>query len=197
MKNYYLLILLNLIALLSCGKQKSDNELLPIVKEWYGKEVKFPDRPVFTLYGKDTVDYSIPQSSSYKVLVYVDSTGCVDCKLQLQKWQELIKYTNSISNGEIPFLFFFFPKDYKELCQFFKRDLFDLPVCIDFDGELNKLNHFPAFPQFHMLLLDKDNKVVVIGNPVHSTDIRSLYMKEISKNMIRLTKKKMTIQPGQ
>lgn len=197
MKNYYLLILLNLIALLSCGKQKSDNELLPIVKEWYGKEVKFPDRPVFTLYGKDTVDYSIPQSSSYKVLVYVDSTGCVDCKLQLQKWQELIKYTNSISNGEIPFLFFFFPKDYKELCQFFKRDLFDLPVCIDFDGELNKLNHFPTFPQFHTLLLDKDNKVVVIGNPVHSTDIRSLYMKEISKNMIRLTKKKMTIQPGQ
>ncbi|MDB9153159.1 DUF1573 domain-containing protein [Parabacteroides distasonis] len=181
MKNYYLLILLNLIALLSCGKQKSDNELLPIVKEWYGKEVKFPDRPVFTLYGKDTVDYSIPQSSSYKVLVYVDSTGCVDCKLQLQKWQELIKYTNSISNGEIPFLFFFFPKDYKELCQFFKRDLFDLPVCIDFDGELNKLNHFPTFPQFHTLLLDKDNKVVVIGNPVHSTDIRSLYMKEISK----------------
>ena len=180
MKNYALLILVSLIAFLSCGKQKSDNELLPIVKEWYGKEVKFPDRPVFTLYGKDTVDYSIPQSP-YKVLVYVDSTGCVDCKLQLQKWQELIKYTNSISNGEIPFLFFFFPKDYKELCQFFKRDLFDIPVCIDFDGELNKLNNFPPLPQFHTFLLDKDNKVLVIGNPVHSMDIRSMYIKKLSE----------------
>jgi len=102
-------MLLTFIMFLSCGRQKGDNELLPIVKEWYGKEVKFPDHPVFTLYGKDTVDYSIPQSP-YKVLVYVDSSGCVDCKLQLQKWQELIKYTNSISDGEIPFLFFFFPK---------------------------------------------------------------------------------------
>lgn len=180
MKSYFLFVFLNLIALLSCSKQKSDNDLLPIVKEWYGKEVKFPDRPVFTLYGKDTVDYSIPQSP-YKVLVYVDSTGCVDCKLQLQKWQELIKYTNSISNGEIPFLFFFFPKDYKELCQFFKRDLFDIPVCIDFKGELNKLNNFPPLPQFHTFLLDKDNKVIVIGNPVHSMDIRSMYIKKLSE----------------
>lgn len=180
MKSYFLFVFLNLIALLSCGKQKSDNDLLPIVKEWYGKEIKFPDRPVFTLYGKDTVDYSIPHSP-YKVLVYVDSTGCVDCKLQLQKWQELIKYTNSISNGEIPFLFFFFPKDYKELCQFFKRDLFDIPVCIDFKGELNKLNNFPPLPQFHTFLLDKDNKVLVIGNPVHSVDIRSMYIKKLSE----------------
>lgn len=180
MKRHCYLIILILIASLSCSKQKSDTELLQIVKKWYGKEIKFPDRPVFTLYGKDTVDYSIPQST-YKVLVYVDSTGCVDCKLQLQKWQELIEYTNSISNGEIPFLFFFYPKDYKELCQIFKRDLFDMPVCIDFKGELNKLNNFPLLPQFHTLLLDKDNKVVVIGNPVHSTDIRSLYIKKISE----------------
>ena len=181
MKRHSLLILLSLITLLSCGKQKSDNELLPIVKEWYGKEVKFPERPVFTLYGKDTVDYSIPQST-YKVLVYVDSTGCLDCKLQLQKWKELIEYTNSISNGEIPFLFFFHPKDYKELCQLFKRDLFDHPVCIDFNGELNKLNNFPHLSQFHTLLLDKDNKVLTIGNPVLSLDIRSLYIKQISEN---------------
>lgn len=180
MKRHCYLIILIIIASLSCSKQKSDTELLQIVKEWYGKEIKFPDRPVFTLYGKDTVDYSIPEST-YKVLVYVDSTGCVDCKLQLQKWQELIEYTNSISNGEIPFLFFFYPKDYKELCQIFKRDLFDMPVCIDFKGELNKLNNFPLLPQFHTLLLDKDNKVVVIGNPVHSTDIRSLYIKKISE----------------
>lgn len=60
MKRNTWLMLLTFIIFLSCGRQKGDNELLPIVKEWYGKEVKFPDHPVFTLYGKDTVDYSIP-----------------------------------------------------------------------------------------------------------------------------------------
>lgn len=176
----FIILFLILITYSSCKKREKNTELLPIVKEWYGKEIRFPDRPVFTLYGKDTVDYSIPKSN-YKVLIYVDSTGCIDCKLQLQKWQELIEYTNSISNGEIPFLFFFHPKDYEELCQFFKRDLFDIPTCIDFKGELNKLNNFPSLPQFHTLLLDKDNKVLVIGNPVHSMDIRGLYIKQISE----------------
>ncbi|WP_085536919.1 DUF1573 domain-containing protein [Massilibacteroides vaginae] len=176
----FIILILFLITCLSCKKQKNNTELLQLVKEWHGKEIQFPNRPIFTLYGKDTVDFSIPQSN-YKVLVYVDSTGCIDCKLQLQKWQELIEYTNSISNGEIPFLFFFHPKDYNELCQFFKRDLFDTPTCIDFKGELNKLNNFPNLPQFHTLLLDKNNKVLVIGNPVHSVDIRSLYIKQISE----------------
>ena len=106
MKRNTWLMLFTFIMFYPVAGKKGDNELLPIVKEWYGKEVKFPDHPVFTLYGKDTVDYSIPQSP-YKVLVYVDSSGCVDCKLQLQKWQELIKYTNSISDGEIPFCFLF------------------------------------------------------------------------------------------
>lgn len=177
---YFIIIILISIVGLSCKKQKQDTELLQLVKEWHGKEIRFPENAIFTLYGKDTVDYVIPQSS-YKVLVYTDSAGCIDCKLQLQKWQELIEYTNSISNGEIPFLFFFHPKDYKELCQLFKRDLFDMPTCIDFNGELNKLNNFPLLPQFHTLLLDKDNKVSVIGNPVHSTDIRDLYIKQISE----------------
>lgn len=99
----------------------------------------------------------------------------------MQKWQQLIEYTNSISNGEIPFLFFFNPKDYEELCQFFKRDLFDIPICIDFKDELNILNNFPSLSQFHTLLLDKNNKVLVIGNPVQSEDVRSLYIKQISE----------------
>lgn len=152
MKRNTWLMLLTFIMFLSCGRQRAIMSCFPIVKEWYGKEVKFPDHPVFTLYGKDTVDYSIPKSP-YKVLVYVDSSGCVDCKLQLQKWQELIKYTNSISDGEIPFLFFFFPKDYKELCQFFKRDLFDLPVCIDFDGRAEQVKRFPTIPPVPYLII--------------------------------------------
>lgn len=39
-------------------------------------DATFPEHPVFTFYGKDTVDYSIPQSP-YKVLVYVDSSGYI------------------------------------------------------------------------------------------------------------------------
>lgn len=49
-----------------------------------------------------------------------------------------------------------------------KRDKFDIPVYIDSEDRFNRLNRFPSDPIFHTFLLDKDNKVAVIGNPVHN-----------------------------
>ena len=50
------LILLLLILLSSC-KDSPKNEIARLVKEWDGKEVRFPEHPVFTIQGKDTVDF--------------------------------------------------------------------------------------------------------------------------------------------
>lgn len=61
-----------------------------LVKEWTRKEIKFPERSVFTVQGKDTVDFTFHEAD-YKVLVYVDSVGCTSCKLQLDRWKKLIE----------------------------------------------------------------------------------------------------------
>ena len=134
---------------------------------------------IFTRYLTDTTDFQIPQSE-YKVLIYVDSIGCTSCKLQLHKWKELIEYTDSITQAKVPFLFFFHPKDAKEIRYLLKRDAFDHPVCIDMDDRLNKLNKFPADITFQTFLLDKDNKVAVLGSPVHNTAVKDLYLKQIT-----------------
>ena len=163
-----------------------------MVNEWQGKEIKFPDNLIFTCYLTDTTDFQIPQSE-YKVLVYVDSIGCTSCKLQLHKWKELIEYTDSVTQGKIPFLFFFHPKDYKEIRYLLKRDGFDRPTCIDMDDRLNKLNKFPADMTFQTFLLEKDNKVAILGNPVHNIAVKELYLKQITgkdnpnKNIPRTT----------
>ena len=72
------------------------------------------------------------------------------------------------------------PKDAKEIRYLLKRDAFDRPVCIDIDDRLNKLNKFPADITFQTFLLDKDNKVTVLGNPVHNTAVKDLYLKQIT-----------------
>ena len=72
-------------VLFSC--QESEKERISrLVKEWDGKEIVFPDRPVFTIQGRDTV--SCPSGNfPYKVLTYIDSLGCASCKLQLPRWK--------------------------------------------------------------------------------------------------------------
>lgn len=194
MKTLNLIILALLPVFFSCKNEKKEKEkhIAQLVNEWQGKQIVFPENLIFTRYLTDTTDYRIPQSE-YKVLVYVDSIGCTSCKLQLHKWKELIEYTDSVTQEKIPFLFFFHSKDYKEIRYLLKRDGFDRPVCIDMDDRLNKQNKFPADMTFQTFLLDKNNKVAALGNPVHNTAIKDLYLKQITgkdsptKNMLKTT----------
>ena len=162
-------------VLFSC--QESEKERISrLVKEWDGKEIVFPDRPVFTIQGRDTV--SCPSGNSpYKVLTYIDSLGCASCKLQLPRWKELMAEVDSVVSGRVPFLFYFHPKDMKEMRYITRRDGFTYPVCFDESDELNRLNRFPSEMAFQTFLLDADNRVVALGNPVHNPEVKSLYLR--------------------
>ena len=162
-------------VLASC--QESNKEaMLRLVNEWNGKEIKFPAHSVFTIQGKDTVDFPY-KGADYKVVTYVDSAGCTSCKLQLNRWKELVEEVDSLTDGAVPFLFYFQTKDLKELRYLTRREGFTYPVCFDEKDELDALNRFPDEMMFQTFLLDKENKVVAIGNPVHNPKVKELYLK--------------------
>ena len=161
--------------LASC--QESNKEaMLRLVNEWNGKEIKFPAHSVFTIQGKDTVDFPY-KGADYKVVTYVDSAGCTSCKLQLNRWKDLVTEVDSLTDGAVPFLFYFQTKDLKELRYLTRREGFTYPVCFDEKDELDALNRFPDEMMFQTFLLDKENKVVAIGNPVHNPKVKELYLK--------------------
>lgn len=147
-----------------------------LVDEWQGKEILFPDNSVFTYYGKDTVP-GFPAGSGYKILMYVDTTGCMSCRLQLERWSQWIAYLDTASAFPVSYLFYFHPKDPAELSDLLKYKSFHLPVCIDTDDRLNRLNRFPKEFRFQTFLLDTNNRVKVIGNPVDNMLVRDLYLK--------------------
>ncbi|WP_106831989.1 DUF1573 domain-containing protein [Parabacteroides pacaensis] len=172
-------ILVSLLSIFVTCKDNRKEHISQLVNEWQEKEIVFPQNLVFTRYATDTTDYQIPKSE-YKVLIYIDSIGCTSCKLQLHKWKELIHYVDSVTNKNVPFLFFFHPKDSKEIRYLLKRDGINFPVCLDMEDQLNKQNHFPSDMTFQTFLLDKDNKVVILGNPVHNTIVRNLYLEQLT-----------------
>ena len=178
----YGLIKISFICLLffamSC--QKNDRaKVESLVKEWNNKEIRFPENPVFTRYVTDTIPYRIPKTD-YKVVVFVDSVGCISCKLQLPRWKEFMHEVDSLSDGNVPFVFFFQTKDERELRYILKRDNFSYPVCIDTEDIFNKLNRFPEEMMFQTFLIDSENRVKVIGNPIHNLSVKDLYLKEIA-----------------
>ena len=192
-KQLYILLLLSLLT--ACQENNKEKFAL-LVQEWQGKEIVFPQNMAFTRFVTEPVDYRIPDAE-YKVLVYVDSVGCTSCKLQLLKWKELIAHVDSATNGNIPFIFVFQSKDDRELRYILKRDNFDRPVCIDRNNRFDELNQFPQDITFQTFLLDKDNKVKVIGNPVHNLAVRDLYLKQITGIQYQEALPKTTLETEQ
>lgn len=173
-----ILILFSFLFFFSCSNVKK-KQVEILVNEWNNKEICFPAHPVFTRQLTDTVLYRIPKSD-YKVVVFVDSVGCVSCKLQLPRWKEFMHEVDSLSDGAVPFVFFFQSKDLRELRYILKCDGFSHPVCIDTDDEFNRLNHFPGEMMFQTFLVDSENRVKVIGNPIHNLSVKELYLKELT-----------------
>lgn len=162
--------------LFSACKDNTKNEFaLKGAEAWIGKEIIFPDSLVFTKFAKDTVAYTIPKAK-YKVLLYVDSIGCTVCKLKFNRWKNIMNEVDSLSQEKVPFLFFFHPKNVRELSYLLRRDDIKQPVCIDKKNRIQRLNHFSRQLMFQCFLLDENNKVVVVGNPIFDKNIRDSYL---------------------
>lgn len=169
-----------LISLCACQDTKKER-IASLFKEWEQKEIVFPDSLVFTIQGRDTVDYPI-SGNKYKIVTYVDSAGCTSCKLRLPQWKGLMQSVDSLNRDSVQFLFFFFPKSGTEIYQVLLANRFKFPVCIDNSDAFNKLNHLPEDARFHTFLLNTDNRVLVVGNPVYSEQIKKMYLDVINGN---------------
>lgn len=169
------------VSSISCKKDDKKAEAEKIVAEWMGKEIILPDDIRCTYLGRDTI---CPDSNTpYKVLVYTDSTGCTSCKLQLYKWNTFIQEAESEMAGKVSFHFYFQPKDEKELKFLLRRDNFSQAVYIDNGSKLNAANKISDNMNYQCFLLDKDNKVILIGNPTLNPKIWDLYKQSITGKM--------------
>lgn len=92
-------------------------------------------------------------------------------------WREFIHRLDSTYPGKVSVLLFLHSKSEIELLYALKKNGFDYPVCIDENDKLNRLNHFPSDMAFQTFLLDKDNKVLAMGNPILNPKIKELYLK--------------------
>ena len=150
----YVLLAFGVFCFFSC-KRTEKEQLTFLMKEWTRKEILFHDRAVFTIQGKDTLDKFPYASTYYKIVTYVDSLGCLSCKLQLLERINFIAEVDSVTSRNVSFYFFFHPRNRKELIMTLQSE------------------------DFRTFLLDNTNKVILVGNPMHHPRIKEMYMGQL------------------
>lgn len=162
-----------MFLLVSCNTRERNQ--VQLVRAWQGKEIVYPDDFVYTVYGEDTIKTS--EKSQFQILSYVDSIGCMSCKLKLGLWKSFIEELNAYYNVSI--LFVFQTEMSEETKYILKRYNFNYPIVFNKEDSFIALNNLPADDDFRTFLLDKDNKVLAIGNPIHNPKVKELYLKII------------------
>lgn len=158
------------LTLLSCGKHQ---EYEQIINKMIGREINFPN-PIYTIMGNDTLFHDL-DNYEYKILSYVDSKGCTECKMKLEEWKIYISMVDSLYKGRVGFVFYYTPESKRTVNFLLEKHQFDYPVIIDTTNVFERRNPIPDNYMLQTFLLDGENKIVAVGNPIINNKIKTLY----------------------
>lgn len=177
MKKYKILIIVIIFFFHSCNSKRS------IIKKelemFLGYQVKYPNELV--LYNKPTnIEVTLLRKSEYKLLIFIDSTYCNECKLKTY-----IPWNNSFDEffqiGILP-LFIINTSNAVEFISTIKTLDIKFPFFIDVNGVLKRDNAFLCKTKHRFFLL-KNDTIIAVGDPLYNNKLKQYYLK-ISKNNI-------------
>ena len=160
------------IITISCG---GDSKIKKNLTQLMSNSITLPLKSVITVNGKDSLITEYFKSEC-KMIVYVDSVGCFSCGLsKMYLWNPLITYAETYK-GKLKFYFIFSTPKSGRIRIALKSNLFNYPVLIDEKGEFERLNpHLPKNKAMHSFLLDENNNVIMVGNPIYNKEIEKLF----------------------
>lgn len=164
------------------GCHSKDYKARKAIEEWYGKTVTFPDSPEAKILGRDTtVTITELLDKEYCVLAFFDSTGCTECNMKLHDWHLRIKDIAG-QQDKVNFIFVVHAKNYEAVSAFAVKNKFNHLIFHDTDNALWKANqNLPDSPELQAFLLDREQKVVLVGNPARNNSLWKLYKQQIEK----------------
>jgi len=176
-----ILLLLTITSCTESTQKEKRNELEKIVKHWIGKKIEMPDS-IFIL--RDAI-LSFPKENplekeNQKILTCI-SGDCEKCIYNLNDW---VVFLDSINLGnKLQLVVIILSSDINQFVREFNHRI-PPSVVAYFDIKFKFLTeyNFPQSWEMRTFLLDNHNKVVLIGNPLHNSTLKKLYLQKIKEN---------------
>lgn len=122
--------------------------------------------------------------ATLKYVCYIDSLECSPCILKnAYKWNDYInKFENY--NDKISFSYIISSSSSKEIMTQVKESGFCQTIFIDTLKRFSLQNpHIPKESMYHVFLLDKDNNIILVGNPLINKVIEDKFYSVVEKTL--------------
>ena len=162
----------------------NDKELKEKLETLYSVPIVFPDSGMLHVDNSSSPDkHENTSKSEYKLLVFCGPGECSTCAMnKMSEWNELL---NLEKKGVVNMDFIFSPskEEKNDVIAAYHTSGLEHSIELDTCGIfLQKNPQIPGARVFHTLLLDKNNNVVLVGDPVHNKEIEKLFYKIMGLN---------------
>lgn len=167
---------LSVCSLAAC-KNNAVREISNQLDDLYGKKIEFVHRDRYVVDGQDTV-IAGDKNTCFKIVVFADSLGCQPCNLRLGELGLKVREIKYI-NENVRFVIIVQNSDYHSFEHDAHHNIPDFPFVYDPEGMFLTVNDLPDDNRFHSFLLDKDDKILLVGNPLGNDSLWELYKQQI------------------
>ena len=173
--------LLLTICLISCYKDSNETEKK--VSKFFGDTLFLPKKSE-VLYKDSLYQETIAINNNAELKISTLLWGdCHSCIADLEKWKEFYQFAEK--KNEVEILFYLYTSDIK----FFRSSLYDkkiqkYPLILDKKLKYVDKNKLPFKNKvYQTFLLNSNNEVILVGNPITSKKLMKLYKQEINKRL--------------
>ncbi|GHT23628.1 hypothetical protein FACS189430_07200 [Bacteroidia bacterium] len=154
--------------------------------EYLNKQIYLPEFSALTIINiTDSASYnsyySQVKNAQYKIVFFLDSANCLDCDFNIFEWKQRIRELFK-KNLDVSCIFLLNAEYSNEIMQMIDKSNFKYPLAFENTKYFKQKNKLFSNSKSATFLLDKDNKIVLIGNPINNEMMWELYLKAIAKN---------------
>ena len=179
MSKLVVILVMFFILFCSCSAYNEENK----IKNWIGREMVIPlTEPDFEI--RNTDFFSIVNSidsNNLKLLVAINGE-CGTCIHKLKAIEDFVNIVYANYKDISLYVYISSPTT-----KFYNFELlnesiikFQYPVIYDRENDFLSQNRLPSNEYYHILLCDKDNKVIMIGDFTQDENLKNKYMEEMA-----------------
>lgn len=183
---YILLIAMGYYSLSACNSHKA--EVQATVEEMQSSAITIPYERM-ECWASDSILEDRPwNKAKLKMVHYVDSATCSTCYLQKVAIYGLLFNMETQSNNDFYNVFIINPNIIakKKLISDFSGKLIPQTIFVDSTNVFMESNpNLPSESMYHTFMLDENNKVILVGNPMLNKQIEDMMLSIVEEKLGR------------
>lgn len=167
-----LLIIFICSILIACSSKNN----ISIVLKYRNKQIYFPEN-LLIINNETQTDNNVFKSPNLKIITFING-NCSVCIEHMTYWKKFIEMKELKSN-DVEFITILISQNLDTFYEINKYLKFNYSIIYDKDDVIRKNNMLNDYELTKFLLLDSDNKILLIGDPISNPKVKDIYLEVI------------------